>query len=153
MTSLVLQWLGGGPSFVADLIHLEPDDNTAVFWHCGLAPMTMADPEATAHAGIHSNRKLPLLYEFPLRPGRITIARLSQSRGEHRLVVGGGEMLRAPLPFSGTAGVARLDHPVGDVLATIMEEGLEHHYGIVYGDVRAELRALAAELDLAVVAL
>ncbi|NIT97850.1 MAG: hypothetical protein GWM91_21570 [Actinobacteria bacterium] len=149
----MLQWLGEGPSFVADLIHLEPEDNTAVFWHCGLAPMAMADPEATAHAGTHSNRKLPLLYEFPLRPGRITVARLSQSRGMHRLVVGSGEMLRAPLPFRGTAGVAHLDRPVADVLATIMNEGLEHHYGIVYADVTEKLRALAAELDLEVVSL
>ena len=112
VTSLMLQWLVDAPVFVADLIHLDAADNTAVFWHCGLAPRTMADPEVETRATVHSNRKLPLLYEFPLRPGRITVARLSQSRGTHRLVIGSGEMLRAPLPFSGTAGVARLDTPV-----------------------------------------
>ncbi|HSF85870.1 MAG TPA: hypothetical protein VLG28_09480 [Acidimicrobiia bacterium] len=153
VTSLVLQWLVDAPSFVADLIHLEPADNTAVFWHCGLAPLSMADPDVAPQATVHSNRKLPLLYEFPLKPGRITIARLSQSRGRHRIVIGGGEMLRAPLPFSGTAGVARLDHPVADVLDTVIEEGLEHHYGIAYGDVRGALTALAARLDLDVVTL
>lgn len=153
VTSLILQELTGTPSFVADLIHLDPADDTAVFWHCGLAPAGMADPDGELHAGIHSNRRLPLLYEFALAPGRVTIARLSQSRGLHRMVIGGAEMLSAPPAFSGTSGVARLDRPAGDVLDTIVAEGLEHHYGIVYGDVRDELHAVAAELALPVVEL
>jgi L-fucose isomerase-like protein len=37
--------------------------------------------------------------EFPLKPGRVTMARLSEASGEYRLVVGGGEMIRAPLSF------------------------------------------------------
>ena len=62
-------------------------------------------------------------------------------------------MLSAPLAFSGTAGVARLDRSVDDVLATVMGEGLEHHYGIVYGDVREQLAALASLLSMPVVEL
>ena len=155
ITGLVLSWLAGSASFVADLVDLDVDEatNTGVVWHCGLAPFEMADPEATPVATIHSNRRKPLLSEFPLKPGRVTIARFSQSRGRHRLTIGGGEMLRRPLPFSGTAGVVRFDAPVGEVLHTIMAEGLEHHYGLVYADVRAELRALAAELGIPVVEL
>lgn len=155
ITALVLSWLGGSASFVADLVDLDLDetDHTGVVWHCGLAPFEMADPDATPVATIHSNRQKPLLSEFPLKPGRVTIARFSQSRGEHRLLIGGGEMLARPLPFSGTAGVLRFDSPVGDVLHTIMAEGLEHHYGLVYADVRDELRALAAELGIPVIEL
>lgn len=153
VTGLVLGWLGGSASFVADLVDLDRDSNTGVLWHCGLAPFGMADPEAHATATIHSNRKKPLLSEFPLKPGRITIARFSQSRGTHRLVIGSGEMLRAPLAFSGTAGVVRFDSLVDDVLDTIMTEGLEHHYGIVYSDVVDELAALASLLELPVVTL
>ena len=153
VTGLVLQWLTGSPSFVADLVELDLDEGTGVFWHCGLAPLSLADPEAVATATVHSNRRKPLLNEFPLKPGRVTLARFSQSAGEDRLVIGGGEMLREPLAFAGTAGVLQFDRPAADVLATVMGEGLEHHYGIGYGDVRAELYALADQLDLAVVAL
>jgi len=152
-TGLILQMLGESPVFIADLVHLDRTDNTAVFWHCGLAPISLADPLSIPRATVHSNRQKPLLDEFPLRPGRITVARLSQSAGQQRLVVGGADMLRAPLAFSGTAGVARLDRSVDDVLDSIMSEGLEHHYGIAYGDLRAELRALATELGLPVVEL
>lgn len=153
VTSLILQWLGNGPAFVADLVDLDPTDQTGVFWHCGMAPLAMSTPGTQARATIHSNRRLPLLNEFPLRPGRVAIARLSQSRGVSRLTIGGGEMLDAPLPYAGTGGVIRFDRPVPDVMETIMTEGHEHHYGLVYGDVRAELYALAAELDLPVIAL
>lgn len=151
ITGLVLGWLGQSASFVADLVDLDLGSDTGVLWHCGLAPFEMADPDIPATATIHSNRRKPLLSEFPLKPGRVTIARFSQSRGVHRLVIGGGEMLQAPLAFSGTAGVIRFDNPVRDVLTTIMSEGLEHHYGIVYADVISELRALARLLDLPVV--
>ncbi len=151
ITGLVLGWLGDSASFVADLVDLDAASGTGVLWHCGLAPFEMADPDCVAKATIHSNRRKPLLSEFPLRPGRVTIARFSQSRGTHRLVIGAGEMLKVPLAFSGTAGVVRFDRSVADVLSTIMVEGLEHHYGIVYADVADELRALAALLELPVV--
>ncbi|MCJ7780680.1 MAG: fucose isomerase, partial [Acidimicrobiia bacterium] len=92
---------------------------------------------------VHSNRNMPLLNEFALRPGRVTLARLSQAGGAHSLVIGGGTMLDAPLAFSGTAGVVEFDRPAPEVTATIMREGLEHHFGIVYGEYREELEALA----------
>jgi hypothetical protein len=153
ITALILQWLAGEPAFIADLVDLDADSDTGVFWHCGSAPLHMADPEAPRRAAIHSNRLKPLLNEFPLRPGRVTIARFSQARGRHQLVIGGGEMLRAPLSFSGTSGVVRFDAPVGDLLDTVMAHGLEHHYGIVYGDFRDEVRALAHDLGLPVIEL
>jgi len=153
ITGLILGWLGGSESFVADLVHLDRQTNTGVLWHCGLAPFAMADPESIPTATIHSNRQKPLLSEFPLKPGRVTLARISQSRGQHRLVVGGAEMIRAPLAFSGTAGVVRFDNGADQVMSTVMNEGLEHHFGVVYGDIREELMALASALSLPVVEL
>lgn len=153
LTSLVLQEISGEPPFVADLVDIDVVADTAVFWHCGVAPLHMADPATAAGPTVHSNRRKPLLHEFPLKPGRVTIARLSQAGGQHRLVIGGGEMLQAPLPFSGTAGVLRFDRPAGHVLAKILSEGLEHHYGISYGDHREVLRALAGRWDIPVLGL
>jgi len=143
VTALLLQHIAGEPSFVADLVEMDTDGNTGVLWHCGLAPMHMAPDDGSAVGTIHSNRKKPLLNEFALRPGRVTLARLSQAGGVQSLVIGGGTMLDAPLAFSGTAGVVEFDRPAPEVTATIMREGLEHHFGIVYGEYREELEALA----------
>ncbi|MDH3293822.1 MAG: fucose isomerase [Acidimicrobiia bacterium] len=151
LTSLILRELSGDAPFIADLVDIDEASDSAVLWHCGLAPLNMACADTDPAPTVHSNRGKPLLHEFALRPGRVTIARLSQAGDVHKLVVGGGEMLAEPLPFSGTAGTVRFDKPAGDVLATIMAEGLEHHYGVVYGDYEEELRALAARWSLPVV--
>ena len=149
VTSLALSQTASEPAFVADLVDIDVESNTAVFWHCGSAPVEMAgsEPQAT----IHSNRELPLLNEFPLRPGQVTIARVSQSQDRPRLVLGAAEMLDEPLPFSGTSGVARMARPANELIDTILGNGLEHHYGIVYGDHRDAMARYADDHGLEVV--
>ena len=153
ITALILQRLAGEPPFNTDLVDIDPASDTCVFWHCGQAPVQMADPDVAIKATIHSNRKLPLLNEFPLKPGRFTMARLSKGHDKTTMIIGGGEMIRAPLAFSGTAGVAKLDSPVTEVLNNLMQAGLEHHTAIVYGEHRPALRLLAVHLGINVVEL
>lgn len=183
VTSLLLQALAGAPAFITDLVSIEAESDSAVLWHCGLAPASMADPKAEILGTIHSNRKLPLLFEFPLKPGRVTVARLHRSASKsavhspqpevrsldselrtqdtglrtqnahYQFVIGGGEMMRAPKSFTGTSGVLRFDRAATAVFDTIMRMGLEHHVSIVYGDYRAELRHVARLVGLRVVEL
>lgn len=153
VTQLMLQWLSDGPAFGTDMVSFDGETDAAVLWHCGKAPLSMCDPEFQPRGTIHSNRQLPLLLEFPLKPGRVTIARLSEANGQFRLVIGGGEILRADPSFSGTSGLIRFDRPALDVLDTIMTEGLEHHVALTYGDVRAPLVKLAELLDIPILEL
>lgn len=149
-TQLILQRLSGEPAMGSDLVAVDEAEDCAVLWHCGLAPLSMADPAVRPRAGVHSNRKLPLVMEFPLKPGVVTLARLSRAGGRLRLVVGRGEMLSAPPSFSGTSGVVRFERPARQVLDTILSEGLEHHLSLTYGDYVEELQALARLLRLPV---
>lgn len=152
ITQLLLQWLSGEPAFGTDMVSFDMKADTAVLWHCGLAPLAMADPVVRPRGTVHSNRKLPLLMEFPLKPGRVTLARLTDAgpNNDLRLIVGSGEMLRAPRSFSGTSGVLRFDEPARNVLDTIMGEGLDHHICLTYGDHLAPLLKLAEMLALPV---
>jgi L-fucose isomerase-like protein len=153
VTQMMLQWLSGEPAFGADLVEVNEQENSAVLWHCGLAPLAMADERAKARGGLHSNRRLPLVMEFPLKPGVVTLARLSRAAGSLRLVMGRGAMLSAPPSFSGTSGVIRFERPVKAVLGTILGEGLEHHLSLTYGDHVPALLALAKLYDLPVLRL
>ena len=150
ITQLMLQWLSGEPAFGSDVVSFDVEEDIAVLWHCGLAPLSMADPDAQPEATIHSNRQMPLLMQFPLKPGRVTIARLSEASGEFRLVIGTGEMLKAPPAFTGTTGTLRFDNGAAAVLETIMREGLEHHVSLTYGDHVEALEVLARMLHLPV---
>lgn len=152
-TQLMLQELAQAPAWMTDLVDIDVDDDTAVLWHCGSAPLSMRDPESPAQATIHTNRKMPLLHQFRIKPGRITLARLSQARGALKMMLAGAEVVRAPMAFTGTSGTVRFDAPARDVCRTIMEEGLEHHFALVYGEHRPALRAIAARLGLPVLEL
>lgn len=149
-SALLLQELADEPAWMADLVDVDAGDGTGVFWHCGLAPLSMCDPQATPEATIHTNRKMPLLHQFPLKPGKFTFARLSQARNETKLVIGAGEFLRRPMAFTGTSGVFKFARPLNEVLKSIMDEALEHHFAIAYGDHREALRGIGAELGLPV---
>ena len=153
ITQLILQWISGEPAFGSDMVSFDVEADEAVLWHCGLAPLSMADPDTRPSATIHSNRQLPLLMQFPLKPGRVTIARLSEATGGFRLVIGGGEMLKAPLTFTGTSGKIRFDSGAAAVMDTILGEGLEHHLSITYGDHQDVLESLARILGLSVLRL
>ncbi len=149
-TALLLQELADEPAWMADLVDVDDADGTGVFWHCGLAPLSMCDPEAKPEAAIHTNRKMPLLHQFPLKPGSFTFARLSQARNQTKLVIGEGEFIRRPMAFTGTSGVFRFARPLSETLGAIMDEALEHHFAIAYGDHRAALKGVASSLDLPV---
>ncbi len=153
LTGMLLQEVAGAPSWLVDIVDMDAASDTGVFWHCGSAPLSMADDQFQPRAQIHSNRRMPLLQEFTLKPGRVTICRISQARGRATMILGGGEMIRAPMSFTGTSGVIRFDRNAADVTEAMMEFGLEHHVALVYGEHRGTLRALGEEMGLPVVEL
>ena len=143
VTQLILQLLAGSPAFGTDMVGVNCEKNTVALWHCGLAPMSMADPNTPIRGGIHSNRKLPLVMDFALKPGEITFARVSMATGNPRIVLGKGEIVAEPKPFSGTSGTLRLEISGTQFLDYLMKEGLEHHISIVYGNYMESLVAFA----------
>jgi L-fucose isomerase-like protein len=153
LTSMLLQEVAGEPAWLVDIVDMDAGDDTGVFWHCGSAPLAMADETTPPRAQIHSNRRMPLLAEFTLKPGRITVARISQARNVTKMVLAGAEVVRAPMSFTGTSGVVRFDRPAGEVMQGMMDDALEHHVAIAYGEHREALRAVAGRLGLSVVEL
>jgi len=148
LSQMVLQEAAGAAVFLSDLVDLDVEDDSGVLWHCGQAPLSMRDPETEACAAVHSNRSMPLLYQFPLKPGAVTFMRISQSFNRPKMILGAGKMLKRPPAFTGTCGVVRFERGAGRVLNDIMDSGVEHHLAFAYGDHRPLLRAVAAAMDL-----
>ena len=148
LTQLVLQEVADAPVFLTDLVDIDTGDNTGVVWHCGQAPMSMCAGDATAT--IHTNRKMPLLYEFTLKAGPVTFMRISQAQGVQKMILCSGTMLDRPMAFTGTSGVVRFEQDASIVMDAVMNSGLEHHMALAYGDHRQALREVAAAMDLPV---
>lgn len=152
-SQLVLNAIADAPSFLADIVDMDAANNSGVIWHCGQAPASMCRDESGPRVTVHSNRREPLLFEFPLQPGTVTLMRISQSHGAPKLILFAGTVLDAPLAFSGTCGPIRFERTVADLLPDILASGLEHHVAMTYGDHRPALRAWARGLGLPVLEL
>lgn len=148
LTQLILQWLSGEPAFGTDIVGVDKNLDQIAIWHCGLAPLSMADPSIQPHGTIHSNRQLPLLMDFPLKPGKITFARVNHHQEGFRLVIGTGEMLSADKPFNGTSGIFKPSGTAQQFLDTLIRQGLEHHISLTYGHYTRELQAFAEWIGL-----
>jgi L-fucose isomerase-like protein len=151
VTQVLLQRVAEAPVFLADIVDMDTGDDTGVVWHCGQAPRSMAAD--TPQATVHTNRRQALLLEFALKPGRVTLFRISQALGAPKAIIATGEVLARPMAFTGTSGVVRFDKGTQAALRDLIGSGLEHHMALAYGDHAAALEALAGALGLPVLEL
>ena len=143
----ILNQINDRPSLLVDIVDVDKADNSLVFWHCGLAPISMAK-EGTAKSGIHSNRKKPLLHDFSLKAGEITIFRVSKARNKLQFFVLKGTVIDRPNSFSGTSGVISLGSDSAYKAEKMFKGGLEHHVAFTYGDVSDQLVQLGNQMDI-----
>ncbi len=143
----ILNQINGNPSLLVDIVDVDKTDNSLVFWHCGLAPISMAK-EGTAKSGIHSNRKKPLLHDFSLKSGEITIFRVSKARNKLQFFVMKGQVIDRPNSFSGTSGVISLGENSPHKLEQMFKGGLEHHVAFTYGDISDKLIHFGQQMNI-----
>ncbi|MGG3562968.1 hypothetical protein ABES03_15340 [Neobacillus rhizosphaerae] len=139
---------GGNAPYLGDLVHVNEDKNSVVFWHCGAGAYSLAHPSTGATAGVHPNRKIGLAMDFGLKPGEVTIFRVSHYPDGYRLLVMKGSALDVEQPFSGTSVEVELSTEVTSTVYELMHEGFEPHYALVYGDVTKQLIELGRILGL-----
>lgn len=86
--------------------------------------------------------------DFPVKPGRVTFARLGEVKGVYRLIVMGGEALPPDLFVRGNTLRVRMDTNVTEVLEKTIREGHEHHHVLAHGDLRDELSEVGKLLGI-----
>ena len=140
-----------GLTYLADVVRVDEAAGLATFWHCGLAPVELAADPANATQDLHCNRGIGVAGNFPLRTGRVTIARISRSREGYRLLLGGGLALPGPNRFKGNSLDVHIDGDAGAFVRTLVERGFEHHTVLAWADIRPQLRTVANLLGLELV--
>jgi L-fucose isomerase-like protein len=152
VTMLLLEALGSGPTYLVDTVELEADQNMVRLWHCGSAATQLAADPAAARQSVHCNRRIGVAGDFPLRPGRVVLARLTENvpgRGL-RLLIAAGESLPAVNRFQGNTADVRLDTDATTFVHGLVTGGFPHHTVLAWTDVRPELRAAADHLGIPV---
>ena len=143
----ILNQLNNKPSLLVDIVDINGDDNSVVFWHCGLAPISMSK-KGKARADIHSNRKKPLLHNFAFKPGLITIFRVSKSANKLKFFVLKGKIIDRKNSFSGTSGVVSFGKDTKGKMEKMFKGGLEHHVAFTYGNYYNEIIKLGNQMKI-----
>lgn len=133
VTMLTLQRLTGQPVYLCDVFHLDEKRNTILTYHCGAAAPSLASKKSEISIRKH-DQGIGATVEFPVRPGRVTIARMGSCGGKYRMFIATGEALRTKQIVRGNPLEVRLDSKVDDFLKTITSTGVEHHMLMVHGD-------------------
>jgi len=147
---LLLKALGAEDTYLADVVAIHEARNAVTYWHCGLAPARLAADPAHARQDVHCNRGIGVVGNFPLRPGRVTVARIGWS-STYRMYLTAGEAVPGPNRFKGNSLDVVLDGDAADAVRTFVERGFEHHTVLAWGEMRPQLRQAARLLDLELV--
>ncbi|NOY80642.1 MAG: fucose isomerase [Kiritimatiellaeota bacterium] len=122
------------PGFLTDLTIRHPtNDNAVLLWHCGAA-LAFRRADAKVRLGTHWILPSPLsgMPHFPLKHGRITVARFDGDRGRYELAVGEGASVDGPETLNNAVWMEVDDWPQWE--RTLIEGPFIHHAAMTYGN-------------------
>ncbi len=145
------------PHFIDWTIQHRDLPNRFLSWHCGNAPACLADHfERTALRSRNDMLgELPPdpadtqngLYQFQVRPGKVTLTRLAECDGQWKMLIAPGEIIHSDETLAGTwAWVEVPDH--NRLYRTLVEEGFIHHASLIHGDQKDALLLACKFLDI-----
>jgi L-fucose isomerase-like protein len=146
--------LSGIDPFFCDLIMCEDDSEYAVLWHCGAAPCSIRkegyQSKLDFSSTVGGGGVKGVVHEFPLKPGKITLARLGETRdgSKFRMLIATGEGIDTDLFVRGNPLKVKFDGGCKKLKETVFNNGFEHHFSMSYGDISSELLEFCRVMDI-----
>ncbi len=138
VTMHLAQMLGGGVPFFSDISAWDDNLSALLLWHYGAAPSLANDPNLIRFG--REGRQV----EFTLKPGPATLLRLGMKDHQFRLLAVASRILDKPVTIKRAgAWLQTLNMPAGDVVYKLLDQGWEHHYCLIYGDILTELQVFS----------
>ena len=152
LTMYIAAFLSGKSAFFGDPVSLDEAENTVTFWHCGMAPCSLAREDTHACAGVHCNRKIGPTLEFGCREeAAVTILRIGRKPdGSFRLFAARGKALDKPQQFYGVSTVIQTENNARELVENAVKGGWEPHFAVAFGDIYDDVCALGNLLGLPV---
>lgn len=153
VAALVQNVLTDAPTFITDLINLDEQENTVTFWHCGNAAPSLHDQKDGVKMCNHPLAGQGTAFWCSLKEGPVTAARFTNIDGQYRLFLLGGTAVPTVRNTRGSMVNVKVETPVLDLVREIAENGMSHHYSLVWKDVAEELEQVAKLLNIPVIKL
>lgn len=127
----------------ADFVNLIKEDDSILFWHCGNAPYTLSKSKPIIEPVVKG-----LSQTAALKDGTVTICRLNSIRGKFTLHAAVGEAKDSKPLMRGSNILVKMNCGNKEFIDSLLENGIPHHNGIVYGDILDELEEFAKLLRI-----
>lgn len=145
LTMAALRVLSGAGAALLDVATVDPSSGTALLWHCGGSPLSLADDDGAAwtrHSTLGRNvpgaRQAGVVADLQFAPGPVTIARID--RDGRRLTVAEAVVVPGPdVGFDGTRGwigeITIGGAPVSllDFVEHVVGRAVDHHLALTPG--------------------
>ncbi len=161
VTQLALRALTGRVGCLLDMTEPDTGSGQLLVWHGGGGPLYLADARGAAWInhpmigrGTPEGPRHGAIADLVFAPGPATVARIARHGGA-LFRMGATVVSRDPAGFAGSRGwlrdftVAGEPASLGDVVATVMAHGLDHHFVLVPGDHGADLAEFGAWCGMA----
>jgi L-fucose isomerase-like protein len=128
------------PHFIDWTIRHQEKKNVFLSWHCGNAPPSLVCKGCKIKVMSHSILSKPLgekntkgTAEFPLKPGVVTLNRLTERDGRFKMLITGGRIIESDQSLRGSWSWVKVED-LDRLYLTLVKEGFTHHASLIHGD-------------------
>ena len=152
LSMFICSYLTGKSAFFGDPVAVDEAENTITFWHCGMAPCSLAREDTGACAGVHCNRKIGPTLEFGCKAqDDVTVFRIGRKAdGSFRFFIADGSAPDKGRQYYGTSLVVKTENNAPDIINTAVKDGWEPHFAVAVGNISKTLEILAGMLGVEV---
>ncbi len=147
---LMLQQFSGNPVMYTELFSVDISENCLLLGHAGMQDARLSDEIILEPDGEYLESEPDSAWmSFRARGGPVTLLSVFCDRQRFKLVVARGQALGGPRRLLGSPhAVVHLETPLDSFISRALHTGMTQHFGLVHGDVCADLKMLAEILDL-----
>jgi len=137
--TLMLEYaITGSTPWWADFVNFIEDNNTLLWWHCGNAPYNLSKKKP-----VLENIFGGLAQTAVMKSGIATVCRINSIRGEFTIHAGVGEVIETEPLLKGSNLSIRMKAGNMEFVESLLNNGIPHHNGLVYGNIIEELKEFA----------
>jgi len=149
ITTYILNQLAAAPAFNFDVTGYLEEEDAIQFAHCGAADPSMAADRSKVLLRVHMRTGTGATVEFPFKEGTVTLAKLLRPTGGRlKLFVAHGQVIHSGEDVRGSVATVRPEPSASAFIDKMIEEPVEHHIALVYGDWTADLAAFCGHAGL-----
>jgi L-fucose isomerase-like protein len=140
LTAYVLSQLAGEPAYSCDVTGYLHAEDAIQLAHCGSAALSLAGDLTRVALRSHMRTHTGVTVEFAFPPAVVTLAKLMRPLdGRLRMFVARGAVTETEPQVRGSVATVRPEPSAKAFLDLMLDQGVEHHIVLAYGDWAREL--------------